>query len=192
MTDCKNKDNCLIVQDVKELLLALDNLMVGSGLDCISVVADEEIAKKLLYHAINDDDYNIGTIDLNRYNYDDAYIVTLNSDADRELTIEKAKGESGNYLATCAVTFIQNNLPCKEKYIEDVSKNKYVNDFEPLLFSIGEPQQEKSRKPEKLNHKFEYANRYEDDKRFGEIYVTSNIADLVDLISTFFEEYFGI
>lgn len=186
MTDCKNKDNCLIVQDVKELLLALDNLMVGSGLDCISVVADEEIAKKLLYHAINDDDYNIGTIDLNRHNYDDAYIVTLNSDADRELVIEKAKGEGGKYLATCAVTFIQNNLPCKEKYVEDVGKNKHIDDFEPLYFSIGRPQ------PEKANHKFGYSNRYEDDKRFGEICVTSNIADLVDLISTFFEEYFGI
>jgi len=159
--------------------------MVTNNLDCVSVITDGEIAKQLLYHAINDDDYNIGQVDLDRYNYGDAYIITLsNSEVDHEVVIGKAKGENDIYLATGTDTFIQDNLPCKEKYIEDVKNNKYIDKFEPRFFAIG--------KPQKNDHLYEYSNRYEDNMRYGEISIISNVADLVNLASSFFEEYFGI
>ena len=180
------KGDCLRVQDVEELLHVLDDLMSNCNLDCVSVVADGEVAKQLLYHAINDDGYNIGSIDLDRYNQKDAYIVTLDIDCevDRELVIVKAKGKNDKYLATGTVTFIQKDLPCKDKYIEDVKANKYVEGFDPKYFVIG--------KPQKSDQLYEYSNRFEDNERFGEIFVASNISELVELMSDFFEEYFEI
>lgn len=185
MINCKGND-CLRVQDVKELLLTLDNYMATYGLDCVSVVADGEIARQLLYHAINDDNYNIGQVDLDRYNQGDAYIITLDldTDVDREVVIIKAKGESDKYLATGTDTFIQSDLPCKDKYIEDVKNNKYIDGFKPIFFRIG--------KLKDADCLFDYYNRYEDNTKYGEISVSSNIADFIDLVSTFFEEYFGI
>ena len=185
MINYKGND-CLRVQNVKELLHTLDNYMITYGLDCVSVVADGEIARQLLYHAINDENYNIGQVDLDRYNQGDAYIITLDLDTevDREVVIIKAKGESDKYLATGTDTFIQSNLPCKDKYIEDVKNNKYIDGFDPKFFTIG--------KPKKNDCLFEYFNRYEDDTRYGEISATSNIAEFIDLVSAFFEGCFDI
>jgi len=160
--------------------------MISNNLDCVSVVADGDIAKKLLYHAINDDDYNIGQVDLDRYNYGDAYIITLDLDteSEREVVVVKAMDERDKYLATGTDTFIQNNLPCKDKYIEDVKNNKYIDGFDPKFFTIG--------KPKKNDCLFEYFNRYEDDTRYAEISATSNISEFIDLVSAFFEGCFDI
>lgn len=207
--DCNfcEKNGVLCVCDAEDLLIEVTDLAQDLDLDCISIIADEDTAKEVLYYAINDDIYNIESIDLDRYGYNDAYIITINNhDSCYGLNIDKALGEKGVYLATDTITFIQFDLPCKCQYIEDVMNNKYIKEFDPQFFIFGSFNEEEYNKPEDdkcrdncegcencgegENHYYTYANDYHGNNGYSEIFVSSTDKVFVSTIKDFFEHIF--
>lgn len=210
--DCNfcEKNGVLCVCDAEDLLTEVTDIAQDLELDCISIIADEDTAKEVLYYAINDDIYNIESIDLDRYGYDDAYIITINNhDNCYGLNIDKALGEKGIYLATDTITFIQFDLPCKCQYIEDVMNNKYISDFDPQFFIVGEltesdqddhEDHEDNKKSEEdkncdnceknEKHYYTYANDYHGNNGYSEIFVSSTDKVFVSTIKDFFEHIF--
>ena len=207
--DCNfcEKNGVLCVCDAEDLLIEVTDLAQDLELDCISIIADEDTAKEVLYYAINDDIYNIESIDLDRYGYDDAYIITINNhDNCYGLNIDKALGEKGVYLATDTITFIQFDLPCKCQYIEDVMNNKYIREFDPQFFIFGSFNEEEYNMPEDdkccencegcencgegENHYYTYANDYHGNSGHSEIFVSSTDKVFVSTIKDFFEHIF--
>ena len=208
--DCNfcEKNGVLCVCDAEDLLIEVTDLAQDLDLDCISIIADEDTAKEVLYYAINDDIYNIESIDLDRYGYNDAYIITINNhDSCYGLNIDKALGEKGVYLATDTITFIQFDIPCKCQYIEDVMNNKYIKEFDPQFFIFGSfNEEEEYNKPEDdkycdncegcencgegENHYYTYANDYHGNSGHSEIFVSSTDKVFVSTIKDFFEHIF--
>lgn len=207
--DCNfcEKNGVLCVCDAEDLLIEVTDLAQDLDLDCISIIADEDTAKEVLYYAINDDIYNIESIDLDRYGYNDAYIITINNhDSCYGLNIDKALGEKGVYLATDTITFIQFDLPCKCQYIEDVMNNKYIKEFDPQFFIFGSFNEEEYNKSEDdkycdncegcencgegENHYYTYANDYHGNSGHSEIFVSSTDKVFVSTIKDFFEHIF--
>ena len=179
------KNGVIGVQDTEELLEMITDILEDSDLEAVSVIADEDVTKELLYHAVNDD-YEIDMIDLDRYEYDDAYITTINKD--HEFSIEKALSQKDIYLATDDFTLIQFDLPCKCDYIEDVMNNKYIEGFDPEFFIIGEFVEEGDCDEEEGY--YTYANDYDDEDSHCEIFVSSTEKDFVDVIKDLFEEVY--
>ena len=158
----------------------------------MSIVADEDITRELLYYAVNDD-YAIKSVMLDHYNYDDAYITTiiapdLDEESDYSVDIEKAIGDKGVYLASDCLTFIQYDIPCKCQYIEDVMNNKYIEEFDPQFFAIGDVDvcAEEDNGPK--NEVFTYANHVNGEHSSSDILVQSTSKEFIDMIREIFSD----
>ena len=163
--------------------------MDSEGLGSVSIVADEDITRKLLYYAVNDD-YDVKSVTLDHYGYDDAYITTINApdadlDIDYSIDIEMALSKKGTYLASDCLTFIQYNLPCKCQYIEDVMNNKYISDFDPEFFIVGDAD---CLDEEDNDNIFTYASHIDGKHSSGDILVQSTSKDFIDMIRKIFDD----
>lgn len=172
----------------------LIELMNECDLDMVSVVADKDITTQLLWYAVTDK-CNFGIIELDKYNYDDAYVTTIHKSFDNkeELEIDVCKAmldDERPYLATDCTTFIQYNLPSKCEYIEDVIDNDLIDDFDPQFFVIGEYNEEKSKPEEKHDEKYTYANHVDGKNSSGDIFIESTSKEFVNAIKELFNEYF--
>ena len=195
------KENGFVqVDDENALYMMLMEVMSECDLDQISVVADEDVTTELLWFAVNDE-CNFGSVDLDRYNYDDAYITTISlnydedDDAVFEIDVEKARLDDSPYLATDCMTFIQFDLPCKCEYIEDVKNNKYIKDFNPEFFIVGDYMPDEANdeedKPNEHDKTYTYANHVKGNHSSGDIYIESTSKNFVNALKSLFEEYFG-
>ena len=204
--DFCEKNGFVQVEDENVLYSLLIEVMDECGLDEVSVVADEDVTVNLLYTAVNDV-CNFGSIELDRWGYDggydDAYITTIrreydyaNLEEDFVINVDKARYEDTNYLATGNTTFIQYDLPCKCEYIEDVLNNKFIDDFDPEFFVIGDynadDDKDENDEPEDNHDKtYTYANHVEGENSSGDIFIESTSKDFVDALKGLFDEYFG-
>ena len=178
--DFCEKNGITQVDETFDLYIMLLEYLNEHDVDSVSVVADEETTKQLLYHAINDE-CSFNEINLDHYDYDDAYITTISDkNDDYEIIIAKARYNDGKYLATDDATFIQYNLPCKCQYIEDVINNKFVKGFNPQFFQIGKI--EECNEPKTHT----YADHFEDEGFSSDIYVESTSKEVVDAIKKVF------
>ena len=203
--DFCEKNGFVQVEDENVLYSLLIEVMDECGLDEVSVVADEDVTVNLLYTAVNDV-CNFGSIELDRWGYDggydDAYITTIcreydyaNLEEDFVINVDKARYKDTNYLATGNTTFIQYDLPCKCEYIEDVLNNKFIDDFDPEFFVIGDYNADDDRdendEPEDNHDKtYTYANHVEGENNSGDIFIESTSKDFVDALTVLFNEYF--
>ena len=203
--DFCEKNGFVQVEDENVLYSLLIEVMDECGLDEVSVVADEDVTVNLLYTAVNDV-CNFGSIELDRWGYDggydDAYITTIcreydyaNLEEDFVINVDKARYKDTNYLATGNTTFIQYDLPCKCEYIEDVLNNKFIDDFDPEFFVIGDynadDDKDENDEPEDNHDKtYTYANHVEGENSSGDIFIESTSKDFVDALTVLFNEYF--
>lgn len=186
------KNGFIHVQDVEELLFNLTELLEDSCLDSVSIVADEDITRELLYYAVNDD-YAIKSVMLDHYNYDDAYITTITApdpdeESDYSVDIEKAIGEKGVYLASDCLTFIQYDIPCKCQYIEDVMNNKYIEEFDPQFFAVGDVDVRTDEDNASKDGVFTYASHVDGKHSSGDILVQSTSKEFIDVIRKIFSD----
>ena len=200
--DFCEKNGFVQVEDENVLYSLLIKVMDKCDLDEVSVVADEDTTVNLLYTAVNDV-CNFGSIELDRWNYDDAYITTIrreydydNLEEDFVINVDKARYEDTNYLATGNTTFIQYNLPCKCEYIEDVLNNKFIEDFDPKFFVVcdynADDDEDENDEPENNHDKtYTYANHVEGENSSGDIFIESTSKEFVDALKGLFDEYFG-
>lgn len=200
--DFCEKNGFVQVEDENVLYSLLIEVMDECDLDEVSVVADEDVTVNLLYTAVNDV-CNFGSIELDRWGYDDAYITTIrreydyaNLEEDFVINVDKARYEDTNYLATGNTTFIQYDLPCKCEYIEDVLNNKFIDDFDPEFFVIGDynadDDEDENNEPEDNHDKtYTYANHVEGKNSSGDIFIESTSKEFVDVLKGLFDEYFG-
>ena len=173
---------CICVQDEEELLLHLTEIMADNNLDFISIVADEDTTRKILKTAIYYD-YEFKDILLIRDNCD-VYITSLGNTNDEAYEIYVEEGfdeECGKYLPVDNLTYIQNNLPQKDKYIKDVKKYASANDIELRFFKIGESEPEV----------YTFHNTYDGNNCCATICVASTSKDYVDIMKKFFDDYWN-
>ena len=171
---------CICMQDEEELLFHLTEIMQGTNLDFISIIADEETTREILKTAIYYD-YEFKDIELIRGNCD-VYIITLDNTNEEayEICIEEGYSD-GEYFATDNLTYIQDNLPSKDKYIKDVWEYSLANDIELRFFKIGDSEPEI----------YTFHKTYEGNNRCATICVASTAKDYVDIMKNFFEDYWS-
>lgn len=178
MTECKFCETNSIygVQNEECLIDMLLDQIKENGWDGASIVADENTARELLYLAVNDDSFDITMVSLDRYDEDNAYIISIESyvgdNDDYEFSIHHAMGLHGKYIATNMPTFIQFDLDCKCEYVEDMLNDKYVKEFNPQFFIIGEFNDEDEDDEPNENH---------DENSFGDF-----INSLIRLYESFY------
>ena len=186
---CNICDNIEVVhaEDSEDLFDLLMMIMDDEDLESVCVIADEENTKELLYHAINDE-YEIGSIELETYDYDGPFIVTISWEEDNyEITVEKARNENGKYLACISKTYVQSDIPEKCDYINDVIHNKFI-DPDLAFVEIGSDNSECDE--DEPTGVYTYANEYKGDGVYGQIYVSSNLKDFVESVKADFEDIF--
>ena len=187
--ECKACDNLdyLHVQDEDELLNFVMDFLAETECENVVIVADEDLTKKLMYLAINNE-YDIDSVVLNPYEYDKGYITTISWNGENyEICVEEAYGDDC-FLASGFFTLIQNDFKYKCEYINDVLNNKFVSP-DLTIFVIGAvPLYDDEEEAEKKL--YSYANKYEEDGNYTTVFVESNMKDFVDIIKTDFEEIF--
>lgn len=163
--------------DIEDLYWLLTD--VAENLGGIAVITDYETAKELLFEGMNNDD-KLGYIEIDQYDYDDAYLVTFDYD-DGELTIgaEFATFDGKKYLHGDCLTFVDYNWDGKCKFISDMTKER--PDFEYELFVVGDLPKPKE---------YSYANEVHKDGKDASILIQSNVEDFVNIISEMFKDYF--
>lgn len=157
----------------------------------VCIVADEEITKEFLYNAINSD-YEIGSIEINSYEYDGPYLTSIDwNDDNYAITVERARADNGRYLVSGAATYIQDDLDEKCEYINDVTRNKYI-DADLAIFTVGEDADDcdETEDEDDKPSVYTYANEYDGDGVYGQIFVSSNLKDFVEDIKMTFEDIF--
>ena len=194
---CFAKKNDFIQLDSEfELNSLLMEIMDEYNLNTISVVADKDVTTELLWYAITDR-CNFGVIELDKHNYDNAYITTIHKgfDDNEELEIDVCKAMFDNkrpYLVTDCITFIQYNLPNKYEYIEDAINNDFVDNTDFRFFVIGDYEEDKNddKIEEKHDGKYTYANHVDGENCSSDIYIESTSKELVNAIKEIFNECF--
>ena len=141
----------------------------------LSVVTNSDTAKELLFECMKEG-YNVEYVDINDWEYDDLYYVTIDNDS---ISVEQAK-PNDTYLYTDSVAYVDCCTEQSAEYIKSM-KRKFGDEFRMFYVSIGEEDDEKI---------YEYENRYEDGQVYAEIIVSSNVKDYVNMVREFFEDYF--
>lgn len=190
---CEN-NGFIQLDDENALNSLLMDVLNKYNLNIVSVVADKDITTQLLWYAVTDK-CNFGVIELDKYNYDDAYITTIHKSFDdkKELEIDVRKAMTDNtkpYLVADSVTFIQYNIPCKCDYIKDVMSNDFIINFDPYFFVIGEYNEEDNEPEEEHEHIYTYTNHVDGNHKSGDIFIESTSKEFVDAIKKIFDEYF--
>lgn len=163
------------VGDVDDLYWLI--MEVVGDLEEVALFTDYDTARELLTQALFED-LNVGQIEIDNVAYKDEYLVTFIKDGTRvEINVEPGRTVSGEYVypGSEVLALIDYNLPSKDKYIRG---DNLLFHYE--FFVIGE-----------IKHQIvDYRNRFEDDNRYAEISVSSNIEDFVNVVGQFFEDYF--
>ena len=178
--------------NIEDLIDVLMDVM-SNGENGVSIVADQDNTKELMYYAINGE-YNIGSIELNSYEYDGPYITTIIWDDDNyEITIERAYiSEDCGFIASGYKTYIQYDLVEKCEYIDDVINNEYKYvDGDLAIFGFGENCDSEDESDDDEHGLYTYANEYKIDGVFGQIFVSSNLKDFVEMVKDDFENVFS-
>ena len=149
----------------------------------VSVIVDYDTAKELLFYAL-DENFKLGIIDIDTYEYDNAYIATFTDDDDNnvKVCVEKAMNNRGFYVGGADDMYIDYNLPCRKEYVATIASNPFY-DTEVKYFILGENMKVG-------NEKYDYHNKFENGNRFADITISSNIKDFVDILRDFVENYF--
>ena len=131
-----NKNKTLKVSDIDELIeILLHNL---DREDEISLVSDFDtvwaVASELYTNGVGD----FVDIQIDTYGYDKEYYLTLiNGNDIIDMSIEQAYvEETGHYLGSDGLVFVDAN--CNSKYIIQCSKNDEIVDFTPVVFELGD------------------------------------------------------
>ena len=175
---CNDKD-CYQACDVEELYWFLKEVVCDLGE--VSAVVNMETAQELMLYAL-DEDAQFGIVNLNAYDYSDYYLLTLEHSEKKGFRIyaEPALLDTGKYVTSDALTFVDYNMPNRCKYIKDVTDNIFIKDVKFEFFSIGEIE----------NESYEYEKSFDNGKQSAEIHISSNVRDFVDLMASLFEDYF--
>lgn len=170
-----NIEPTVYFSDVSEFLDFILDQMSELDEGWVSVVTSSDTAKELLFECMKEG-YNVEFVDINDWEYDDLYYVTIDEDT---VSVEQAKSYD-TYLLTDSITYVDRCAEYSDEYIKCM-KEKLGDDFEMHSVGIGEEDDTKI---------YEYENRYEDNNVYAEIIVSSNVKDYVNMVREFFEDYF--
>lgn len=141
----------------------------------VSVVTDSDTAKELLFECMNEG-YNVEFVDINDWEYDDLYYVTIDNET---VAVEQAKLDDV-YLSTDGEVYVDCSAEHSNEYISNMKK-RFGDELEMHYVGIGGEDDIKV---------YEYENHYEDNNVYAEITVASNVKDYVNMVREFFEDYF--
>jgi len=170
----KNRD-VIYFSDSYDLHEFLMEKMEDTEEPWITVITSSDTAKDLMYYCM-ECDYKVEYVDINDWEYDDLYIVSIDNEA---VSVEPAN-RKGTYLWSDGEIFVDCSLEQSDAYIKAMI-DRFGDDFEATYVCVGEYEYGKV---------FEYENSYEDDKTYASISVSSNVKDYVDVVREFFEDYF--
>lgn len=176
------KNNTLQFDDANELYEHLTDMLDNTDDGTISAVVNLNTAVDVLTYALVDE-YSPFIIDIDTEEYDDAYIVTFTTfNNNYEVSVEKAHS-SGGYVTGAETMFIDCSLPTYNNYMAEIKKHPFYYPERTITFFIGKNENV-------YNKTYDYHNKFEDNDRFAEFTVSSNVKDFVDVLQKFFEDYF--
>lgn len=161
--------------DASEFIDYINDEMLEHEKDWVSVVTNSDTAKELLFECMNEG-YNIEFVDINDWEYDDLYYVTIDSET---VAVEQAKLDNV-YLSTDGEVYVDCSAEHSNEYISNMKK-RFGDELEMHYVGIGGEDDIKV---------YEYENHYEDNNVYAEITVASNVKDYVNMVREFFEDYF--
>lgn len=141
----------------------------------VTVITSSQTAKDLMFYCM-DDDYKVELVDINDWDYNDLYIVSIDDEA---VSVEPAKRKD-KYLWSDGEIFVDCSAEHSDEYIKAMTE-RFGRDFEAEYLYVGEEDDVKI---------FEYENEYDNGRTYASISVSSNVKDYVKVIGDFFEDYF--